>query len=375
MPDRNLRRFIQPPPVLEPTPTGCRPIRDGRLPTVETRQLETTTGFVIYDLPGAETYAGPARLGAKLAPGNATMLVRHQTYVFAVLGEKKSGATVGFKVDPEGGGEAISAAATELDDELAAGTLVVSPGLRLDNDKLSAFLARDPRSSIRNNDRDGISFENELVGLGAATAAAALTGGLDGKRVAIEGLDANGIGIARAIEAQGGAVGRVATAKGCVTGDFDAATLADAFMSAGPAGVEQLGEVGKPWEIWKGDVDALFVGSKPGAMSGEGANTVGSTPVIATSPAAISSKALAILRQNGTAAVADFVAAVGPTLSWWPEDGAGHDDVRAATVSTVERLMNDTVGHADGAFMAACYAAEEFLRSWQDELPFGRPLG
>ena len=37
--------------------------------------------------------------------------------------------------------------------------------------------------------------------------------------------------------------------------------------------------------------------------------------------------------------------------------------------------MNDTVGHADGAFMAACYAAEEFLRSWQDELPFGRPLG
>ena len=85
--------------------------------------------------------------------------------------------------------------------------------------------------------------------------------------------------------------------------------------------VEQLGEVGKPWEIWKGDVDALFVGSKPGAMSGEGANTVGSTPVIATSPAAISSKALAVMRQNGTTAVAAVVPPVGPPLSWWPAAG------------------------------------------------------
>ena len=290
-------------------------MRGGRLPSVETRQLETTTGFVIYDLPDAETYAGPARLGAKLAPGNATMLVRHQTYVFAVLEQKKSGATVGFKVDPEAGAEAITAAAAELADELTDGTLVVSPGLRLDTAQLEAFLVNDPRSVMRTDDRDGVSFENELVGVGAAVAAAAVTGGLEGKRVAIEGLDANGVAIAREIQTQGGTVARVSTAKGCVTGEFDAATLADAFMSSGPAAVEQLGEVGKPWEIWKGDVDALFVGSKPGAMSGEGANTVGSTPVIATSPAAISSKALAVMRQNGTTAVADFVTAVGPRRS------------------------------------------------------------
>ena len=58
---------------------------------VEIKQLESTKGFVIYDVPNAETYVGPTRLGAKLAPGNAEMLVRHQTYVFALNEERKSG--------------------------------------------------------------------------------------------------------------------------------------------------------------------------------------------------------------------------------------------------------------------------------------------
>lgn len=342
---------------------------------METRQLEATTGFVIYDLPDADCYVGPARLGAKLAPGNATMLVRHQTYAFALLQQKRSGATIGFKVDPEGATEAIEAAAGELADELEGQKLLTSPGLRLTREMLSPFLRHDQRNTIAVDDRDGVTFEDELVGVGASTAADRACGGLDGKRVSIEGFGPLGLAIAREVEQRGGQVARVATAKGCVSGSFDAATLADAFLAAGPACVEQLGDVGKPWEIWKGDVDAIFVGSKPGAMSGDGANSIGSTPVIAFSPAAISSKALAILRQNGTTAVADFLAAVGPALAWWPEEGAGHDDVRSATTAAVENLMNDTADHVDGSFMAACYAAESFLSTWQDTLPFGRPLG
>lgn len=342
---------------------------------METRQLETTTGFVIYDLPGAENYVGQARLGAKLAPGNATMLVRHQTYVFAALEQQRSGATVGFKVTPDDAADAISAAAGELADELESQKLLTSPGLRLDRDKLAPFLQHDQRNPITNDDRDGVSFEEELLGLGAATAAASASGGLDGKKVAIEGFSNSGLAIAREVERQGGSVARITTAKGCVSGSFDAATLADAWMGAGPACVEQLGDVGKPWEIWKGDVDALFVGSKPGAMSGEGAGSVGDTPVIATSAAAISSKALAVLRASGGNTTADFVSNVGPALAWWAADDAGHDTLRSLTTSTVEDLMNETAGHADGSFMAACYKAESFLRSWQDELPFGRPLG
>ena len=35
----------------------------------------------------------------------------------------------------------------------------------------------------------------------------------------------------------------------------------------------------------------------------------------------------------------------------------------------VEALTSD-----DGPFLGACYSAEAFLSTWQDELPFGRPL-
>ena len=31
-------------------------------------------------------------------------------------------------------------------------------------------------------------------------------------------------------------------------------------------------------------------------------------------------------------------------------------------------------GHADGPLLGACHRAEAFLRTWQDTLPFGRPL-
>ncbi|MDP6282207.1 MAG: hypothetical protein QF696_00005, partial [Acidimicrobiales bacterium] len=101
---------------------------------MEIKQLESVKGFVIYDLPGADTYVGPSRLGAKLAPGNAEMLVRHQTYVFALAEQRKSGATIGLKVDPEDTDAAVNALAGELASEFESQHLLTSPGLRLNRE-------------------------------------------------------------------------------------------------------------------------------------------------------------------------------------------------------------------------------------------------
>ena len=342
---------------------------------VEIKQLESTRGFVIYDLPGAETYVGPSRLGAKLVPGNAEMLVRHQTYLFALTEQRKSGATIGLKVDPEEADIAIAALASELSDEFSSHRLLTSPGLRLNPTSLEPVLRYDNRNPVAGEDRDGVTFEQELVAVGAATSASYFAEPSDGWRVAIEGFNETGLAIAREIETRGGKVAKVSTAKGCVVGDFDSSTLADAWMDAGPSCVESLGSASKPWEIWKSDVDAIFVGSKPGAMSGEGAGSVGTTPVVATSAAAISSKALAILRRNNTPVGADFLSAVGPALMWWSPEETSLDDLRSSTANAVLALLEETANHEDGAFMAACYRAEAFLESWQDERPFGRPLG
>lgn len=345
---------------------------------METRQLESTPGFVIFDLPDAQNYVGAARLGSRLIPGNATMLVRHLTYVFATLEQQRSGASIGLKSDPSDAAGAVEALAAELSDDFSSGRLSTSPGLRLNAELLAPVLAHDQRNLIGGDDRDGISFDDELIGVGAAAAAAGLLGGLDGKRIAIEGFGPAGLGIAREAAAAGATIARVATAKGCANGQLDPVALAEAWLAHGEMCVESLsegGEPAKPWTVWKDDVDVLFCGSKPAAMSGEGASMAGATPVVAFSAAAVSSKALAVLRAAGTPAAADFVAAVGPALGWWADAALTHDDLRSATADTVNGVMSETAGHDDGPFMAACYRAEAFLRTWQDELPFGRPLG
>ena len=368
------------------SPCRCgRGVPGGRWQTwpVETRQLDSTPGFVIFDLPGAQHYVGETRLGGRLIPANATMLVRHLTYVFATLEQQRSGASIGLKSDPADAPGAVDALARELNDDFSSGRLSTSPGLRLDAELLAPVLAHDQRNLIGNDSRDGVSFNHELIGVGAAAAATAVLGDLDGKRVAIEGFGPAGLGIAREAAAAGASITRVATAKGCADaasdgGRLDPAALAEAWLADGELCVAALsahGEPAKPWTVWKDDVDVLFCGSKPGAMSGEGASTAGATPVVAFSPAAVSSKALAVLRAAGTPVVADFVAAVGPALGWWADPVLTHDDLRSATAATVSAVMSETADHHDGPFMAACYRAESFLRSWQDELPFGRPLG
>ena len=181
---------------------------------METRQLETTPGFVIFDLPGAQHYVGEARLGSRLIPGNATMLARHTTYIFAMLEQQRSGASIGLRSDAADAAAAVEALAAELAVDFSSGRLSTSPGLRLDAELLAPVLAHDQRNLIGNDDRDGISFNDELVGVGAAAAAAGLLGDLEGKRVAIEGFGPAGLGIARETAAAGAVVARIATAKG-----------------------------------------------------------------------------------------------------------------------------------------------------------------
>ena len=342
---------------------------------VEIKQLESTTGFVIYDLPEAETYVGPCRLGAKLAPGNAEMLVRHQTYVFALAEQRKSGATIGLKVNPDDTRAAVSALSEELAGEFESQVLLTSPGLRLNKESLDPVLRYDKRNPIVRENRDGVTFEDELLALGAVTSASFLANPNEKWSVAIEGFNQTSIAIAREIENQGGNVTRISTPKGCVTGNFDSATLADAWLEAGANCVEHLGDVGKAWEIWKSDVDAILVGSKPGAMSGEGAQGVQGIPVIATSAAAISWKALAILRKSNTPVAADFLTGIGPALAWWAPEETSQDELRSLTSNIVSELLEETASHSDGSFMAACYKAEAFINSWQEKRPFGRPLG
>ena len=88
-----------------------------------------------------------------------------------------------------------------------------------------------------------------------------------------------------------------------------------------------------------------------------------------------------ILQAAGAVVLADFLCLAGPLFAAWPGELAGlegdavtPEGVRAAALEAIANLVSETVGHPEGAFLGACHHAESFLRTWRDELPFGRPL-
>lgn len=343
---------------------------------METRTLESTPGFVIVDLPEAASSVGPTRIGAKLIAGNAVMYARAVTYAFAALEIPKGGATVGLRSEPAAAAAAIAALATELEADLSAQRLLTWPGSRLSGADLEPVTRHDGRSPMRDLQRDGVSFGDELVALGASVGADSQLGGLEGSTVAIEGFGPVGVALAREVEAAGGRVGRVATAAGTVSGPFTAAELAEAWTAHGEALVSELGQAGKPWEVFRGDgIDVAFIGSAPGVLSGQGAASLAGTPVVPIGPAPVSSKALAVLRKAGTPVLPDFVTTAGPILSWWPDEGASPESVRSAATATVTAVLAETADDPEGPYLGACRRAEAFMRTWVTELPFGRPLG
>ena len=46
----------------------------------------------------------------------------------------------------------------------------------------------------------------------------------------------------------------------------------------------------------------------------------------------------------------------------------------SATPAAPKTVLDEAREHQDGLFLASCYRAESFLASWQESLPFGRPL-
>jgi len=89
---------------------------------------------------------------------------------------------------------------------------------------------------------------------------------------------------------------------------------------------------------------------------------------------AFTSKALAVCRRSGIAAIPDFLALAGSTIASWSAPDSSDDEVRAEVPRTVTALIEEALTSDDGPFLGACHAAEAFLSTWQDDLPFGRPL-
>ena len=114
----------------------------------------------------------------------------------------------------------------------------------------------------------------------------------------------------------------------------------------------------KPFET---AADILFVGSKMRVLDHDMADRLKVKAVVPVTRLALTTRGLARCTSRGVVVAPDFVSAAGALLG-------------AEVAATTRTLLTDLVDHPAGPVMGACLQAEKFLQTWQESLPFGRPL-
>src|SRR5690606_18086876 len=135
-------------------------------------------------------------------------------------------------------------------------SLSLDAGRGVDPAELAALTEVDTRHPLH------AELAADLRGLGAAICADAAAG-LDGRDVVIEGFDASGPELVRAVYDRGGRVTAVGTAKGTVVHPrgLDGPMLAQAWREHGPAMVEHVDVVNQPAAlVFEQEAAVLFCG-------------------------------------------------------------------------------------------------------------------
>jgi glutamate dehydrogenase (NAD(P)+) len=346
-----------------PGGSGCHNRR------VKIDKLTSTNAFVVTDLDGASQAAGVVRAAPKVLQGSTKAMARTMTYAFAVRELQISGAAAGISAEADTRDEAIAAFVEELAPRVEDGSLVLDPGNGVSAEALSALA--DPRDPVRNEDVDGLSLHAHLEALGPIVAAEAALGGLDGRTAAVESSPVSGRMVAELVR-RGVTVVAFGDAKGAAVdpGGLDT----DALIAGAP--LDQVTtDVQPAMALLAAEASVLFCGSRQGLIDGTVAETTGASLIVPTGSHALGAKGLAVLRRREVVALADFVTASASTYAGWPAGTATVAAVIADATAGITELVTDSLGHAEGPVLGACYRAEAYLGTWQDSLPFGRPLG
>lgn len=299
------------------------------------QKLATAPAFVAVDLAGQPS-SGHARLARKILQGGAKDMARSVTYSFAAFGLKRGGASAGISAE----GDAVATALENFVAELAP---------QAEQGELHLHSAKGVSSEV-------LGPLSESAGLDSGACAAAHVAGV----------------MAATKWAVGGAlVGKSVVLEGASLGPVPA-SIAKALVEAGAELVEVEGAAKKPWLLWGADVDVILAGSKLGALNHQGAAMVKAKAVVPWATTPVTTKAFAVLQRAGVVVVPDFVSAAGGIVV--PYLGASEDAAVDDVAQRVTQILGESSKHPDGVLLGACVLAEQFMASWLDKLPFGRPL-
>jgi glutamate dehydrogenase/leucine dehydrogenase len=286
---------------------------------MELHKLTSTDGFITFDLEGAPA-VGVVRLAPKVLRDGAELLARSTTYAAASFGLALGGGSAGINAKPDDRDAALAAFLEEVAPLVESGRWLPGPGVGISPDDLAAL----PSAGVRT-----VAFDQTTAGESAVAATLGALGSLDGKRIGIVG---NG-----------------------------------PIVEAAAASASTNGATAEPQAGFDADCDALLVAGKAGALEHDLAETVKAKVVVALTPVPVTARALAILGRAGTVVVPDFLSTAAPLLAALDPDGGD-------SAGRVHDAVAAMAGEGTNLWMAAALKAEEHLGTWQDALPFGRPL-
>lgn len=286
---------------------------------MQVHKLTSTDGFIVFDLDDAPA-VGVVRLAPKVLRDGAELLARSTTYAAATFGLRIRGASGGLNAKPDDRAAAVEAFVQEVAEMVEADRWLPGPGVGITADDLSPL----PRAEQRR-----LAFDPTTAGESAVAAALGALGTLDGRSIGIVG---------------GG-------------------PIADAAAASATAN----GATPLPQTAFDTDCDALLIAGRAGVLEHDLAATVRARVVVPLTPVPVTARALAVLGRAGIVVVPDFVATAGPLLAACDPDGG---DAMERVHTSVAQLA----GEGTNLWMASALRAEQFLTSWQPELPFGRPL-
>ena len=259
-------------------------------------ELHSVPGFVVFDLPGAQTSAGGTRLAADVTVAEVALLARAMTYKYAALGVRVGGAKAGVVGDPRYRADRaalISRYCAEIAPMVAAGRFLTGPDMGTFEDDFAPLREHRAAPGAMGAVVDGVPFEDLLTGYGVAVAAetalrATAGGDWHGRSAAIEGFGKVGGGVAREVTRRGGRIVALSTVVGCIAdpSGLDIERLLELRSGYGDDCVAHYGlPVTPPAQLFTADADVIVPGARPGVINSQVAQSLGSA-VRVVAPAA-----------------------------------------------------------------------------------------
>jgi glutamate dehydrogenase (NAD(P)+) len=335
---------------------------------MRTLRLKTVDAYIAFDFD-CPTSAGGTRLAPDVTERETQLLARAMTYKFAILGVNFGGAKATIRATPADRADAIRRYVEEIRPLVEAATFLTATDLGTIPDDLRSLPGTE-QADLMHTQYMGMPLDAYLTGLGVATAAETVLGGLEGRTVAIEGFGKVGGATAVEMARRGARIVAFSTIRGCVRRPvgFGVEELLDLRAEHGDNLIEYLGAVvAPPADLFTIDADVFVPGARIGVIDEARARALSTRVVAPGANVPYTAAALEVLKERGIPALADFVCNSGATIGYATDGLQNPDQAVAAVENRVRDLTKDSLKDPDGPLSGAARIAEAHLRTWLDE--------